>query len=182
MRRLGLIAVALALAAGCAKRDPLRELVEKDTTGSAAAMAVCARPEGTPPPVEACKRVGARGADNVLAMAKPNEVQCADAMELAERFAPEKLTALAAKCCYIENGLDSASEAICKRLKPPRPAVPWANDREWGFIHGPIKGRLDSGEEIPPDGVKMAREICARRAKEGKPIPDCANVISRLPQ
>lgn len=110
MIRFVLLTITLPILIGC-KQDPVRELVEKDTTGSAAAIAACQSRSDLP--VTACKRVAARAADNVLLVERPNDLQCGDALVLADRMAPEKLGALALKCCH--GALATEVEAICKR-------------------------------------------------------------------
>jgi hypothetical protein len=118
---LALVAALLALVAaagGCKQRehDPMRELVEHDTTGSAAAMAACSTNRTLP--VDACQRVAARGADHVLRLEPPTRLDCEDAIELAQRLAPEKLRPLYDKCCHGEIGLQIAS--VCKSIAPPK--------------------------------------------------------------
>jgi hypothetical protein len=111
MRRLVLVA-AIAALVGCKKQDAVRDLVENDTSGAPAAVAACLGRRDLP--AGACRRVAVRVADNVVAAERPNDLQCGDALELANRMAPEKLVVLAGKCCH--GALASEIEAICKRV------------------------------------------------------------------
>jgi hypothetical protein len=106
--RLAFVAVS-----GCdSKRDPVRELVEHDASGSAAAIAACQRRQNLP--AEACRAVAMRAADHVLLLAPPSRLDCEDAIELAERLAPERLHALAGNCCRGELGKQLAD--VCTRI------------------------------------------------------------------
>jgi hypothetical protein len=108
-----LLVAAVGILVGCKKHDAIRDLVENDTSGAPAAVAACLSRRDLP--VDACKRVASRVADNVVAAEHPNDLQCGDALELADRMLPEKLGALAGKCCH--GALATEVEAICKRLK-----------------------------------------------------------------
>lgn len=175
MRLVAATLLALAVA-GC-HHDPLRDLVEKDTTGDTLAVGACSD-MSRKLPGELCSRVAVHAAERIVASAKPQAFDCDETLALVDRLAPEKLPTLAAKCCFVEYGLDVSGQAICKRVNPPRPArppVPWANDREWGFVHSTV-AELERGEQNPPEQVKLARDICAKRKKD-RPIPDCASPL-----
>jgi hypothetical protein len=179
MKRALLLSVLTLVAC---HHDPVRDAVEKDTDCNGLAVAACADAKRKMP-ADACHRVAIHCADKLRATAAPRGMpDCEDAFTMAERFAPERLAEIAPKCCFIPDGLDSASSEICKRLKVTPPPNPWASDREWAFIHNAIKDRLDHDVEIPGDGAKMARDICTRRQREGRPIPECPEVLARLPK
>jgi hypothetical protein len=95
MRTL-IMLLALGAVTGC-KRDAVRELVEKDTDGSPAAVAACLSRGDLPR--DTCQRVAEHDVARVLAMESPNRLACGDAMLVASRWAYWSAKQLAEKCC-----------------------------------------------------------------------------------
>jgi hypothetical protein len=86
----------LLLLVGACQREAVRDLVERDTDGSALALAACLERTDLPP--DACRRVAERYLDRVLAMEQPNDLYCWDATRASQKFAPQRLAAIQSKC------------------------------------------------------------------------------------